>query len=35
VLVPLVAGAVTRVDIVARRIEVDRRFLGLGDDEPA
>jgi 16S rRNA processing protein RimM len=35
VLVPLVADAVTRVDIVARRIEVDRRFLGLGDDEPA
>jgi 16S rRNA processing protein RimM len=34
VLVPLVADAVTRVDLDARVIEVDRGFLGL-DEEPA
>ena len=34
VLVPLVSDAVSRVDLDARVIEVNRRFLGLGD-EPA
>jgi 16S rRNA processing protein RimM len=33
VLVPLVSDAVTRVDIGDRRIEVDRGFLGLEDEE--
>ena len=31
VLVPLVADAVTRIDLDARQIEVDRRFLGLDE----
>jgi ribosomal 30S subunit maturation factor RimM len=29
-LVPLVADAVKRIDLDARRIEIDRHFLGLG-----
>jgi ribosomal 30S subunit maturation factor RimM len=35
VLVPLVSDAVTSVDVDARVIEVDRRFLGLDAEEPA
>jgi len=31
VLVPLIADAVTAVDIERRQIEVDRAFLGLGE----
>jgi 16S rRNA processing protein RimM len=34
-LVPLVSDAVTSIDLEARVIEVDRRFLGLEQDEPA
>jgi 16S rRNA processing protein RimM len=32
VLVPLIGDAVTRIDLEARRIEIDRRFLGLGPE---
>ena len=32
VLVPLISDAVTRIDLEARTIEVDRRFLGLEED---
>jgi 16S rRNA processing protein RimM len=32
VLVPLISDAVSRIDLDERVIEVDRRFLGLGDD---
>ena len=35
VLVPLIHDAVTRVDLAAREIEVDRAFLGLGDEAPS
>lgn len=31
-LIPLIGDAVRSVDVAARRIEVDRRFLGLEDD---
>jgi ribosomal 30S subunit maturation factor RimM len=35
VLVPLISDAITNIDLEAKRIEVDRRFLGLESQEPA